>query len=112
MHLMKHRRNPFGALRAAVLSVSAGLAFCATAAAGTPPSVATIPGMPPVVDPGNLYSEIAPDHFSPQVDGVLSRVYVPNHTSGTVSVIDPARMKVVDTFKVGLNPQHVVPAWD
>jgi YVTN family beta-propeller protein len=29
-----------------------------------------------------------------------------------VYVIDPATMKVVDKFKVGINPQHVVPSWD
>jgi YVTN family beta-propeller protein len=44
--------------------------------------------------------------------GVLERVYVPNRTANTVSVIDPATLKVVDTFKVGINPQHVVPSWD
>jgi DNA-binding beta-propeller fold protein YncE len=27
-------------------------------------------------------------------------------------VIDPATMKVVDRFPVGVNPQHVVPSWD
>jgi DNA-binding beta-propeller fold protein YncE len=27
-------------------------------------------------------------------------------------VIDPATMKVVDKFKVGINPQHIVPSWD
>ena len=32
--------------------------------------------------------------------------------SNDVYVIDPATMKVVDRFKVGLNPQHVVPSWD
>ena len=26
--------------------------------------------------------------------------------------IDPATLKVVNTFKVGLYPQHVVPSWD
>ena len=44
--------------------------------------------------------------------GALTRVYVPNRADNTVSVIDPATMQVVDTFKVGLNPQHVVPSWD
>jgi YVTN family beta-propeller protein len=29
-----------------------------------------------------------------------------------VYVIDPATLKVVDKFKVGANPQHVVPSWD
>ena len=39
-------------------------------------------------------------------------MYVPNVKSHDVYVIDPATMKVVDTFKVGVNPQHVVPSWD
>jgi DNA-binding beta-propeller fold protein YncE len=29
-----------------------------------------------------------------------------------VHVIDPATMKVVDRFKVGHSPQHIVPSWD
>jgi YVTN family beta-propeller protein len=37
---------------------------------------------------------------------------VPNHKAHTVSVIDPATLKVTHTFKVGLYPQHVVPSWD
>ena len=32
--------------------------------------------------------------------------------SDDVYVIDPATLKVVDRFRVGLNPQHVVPSWD
>ncbi|HEX8956635.1 MAG TPA: YncE family protein [Burkholderiaceae bacterium] len=75
-------------------------------------AVATVPGMPPVSDANNLYSDIAAGHFSPALNGHLARIYVPNHTSGDVSVIDPASMKVVDTYKVGFNPQHVVPSWD
>ena len=27
-------------------------------------------------------------------------------------VIDPAKMRVIDKFKVGVNPQHIVPSWD
>ncbi|HYA39012.1 MAG TPA: YncE family protein [Candidatus Methylomirabilis sp.] len=68
--------------------------------------------MPPVTDPANLYSEAAADRFSPAVTGALSRVYVPNVRSNDVYVIDPATFKVVDRFKVGINPQHVVPSWD
>lgn len=71
-----------------------------------------LPGMPPVVDPANLYSEIATGHMSPAVAGALERVYVPNHSSDDVDVIDPATHKVVDHFKVGLNPQHIVPSYD
>ena len=76
------------------------------------PAPTPLPGMPPLVDPHNLYSETAAGKFSPAVAGALERVYVPNHQANTVSVIDPATLKVVRTFKVGLNPQHVVPSWD
>ena len=37
---------------------------------------------------------------------------MPNLQSNDVYVIDPATFKVVDKFKVGVNPQHVVPSWD
>ena len=68
--------------------------------------------MPPVVDQNNLYSEIRSDKTSPAVSNALPRVYVPNRQGNDVSVIDPATMKVVDRFPVGVNPQHVVPSWD
>ncbi|MDQ2779936.1 MAG: hypothetical protein M3Y32_10310 [Pseudomonadota bacterium] len=68
--------------------------------------------MPPVPDATNLYSETAAGHISAATAGQLQRVYVPNLRSDTVTVIDPAAMKVVDRFKVGLSPQHIVPSWD
>jgi YVTN family beta-propeller protein len=40
------------------------------------------------------------------------RVYVPNSTAGTVDVIDPLTMKVVDHYAVGAIPHHIAPAWD
>jgi YVTN family beta-propeller protein len=46
------------------------------------------------------------------VAGDLARVYVPHIQSNDVYVIDPATLKVIDKFKVGLNPQHVVPSYD
>lgn len=76
------------------------------------PAVATVPGMPPVVDPMNLYSEASAGRLSPAVAGALQRVYVPNVRSNDVDVIDPATLKIVDRFKVGVNPQHVIPSWD
>jgi YVTN family beta-propeller protein len=76
------------------------------------PAIVQLPGMPPVVDLTNLYSEIAADRLSPAVTGALPRVYVPNVLSGDVYVIDPAAFEVVDRFEVGGTPQHVVPSWD
>ncbi len=84
----------------------------ASGAVGQPRPVETVPGMPPVPDPANLYSEIRPDKVSPAVANALPRIYVPNRQGNDVSVIDPATMKVVDRFPVGVNPQHVVPSWD
>ena len=69
-------------------------------------------GMPPAVNPANLYSEIASSKLSPNVAGALERVYVPNRGENTVSVIDPNTLKVIDKFKVGVHPQHIVPSWD
>ncbi len=82
------------------------------AAAPAAPAVATVPGMPPVVDAKNLYSEQAANKLQPAVAGDLPRIYVPNLRGHDVHVIDPATMKVVDRFKVGYSPQHIVPSWD
>jgi YVTN family beta-propeller protein len=75
-------------------------------------AVTTVPGMPPVADPTNLYSETGPDKLGAVAAGALPRVYVPNRRSNDVYVIDPATLKVVDRFRVGINPQHVVPSYD
>jgi len=75
-------------------------------------SVPTLPGMPAVVDPTNLYSETTSDKVSPAIANLPARVYVPHVKSNDVYVIDPATLAVVDRFKVGTNPQHVVPSWD
>ncbi len=89
-----------------------GRAALGTAAEPSAGKVETVPGMPPVTNPANLYSETAAGKLSSAVAGDLARVYVPNRISGDVTVIDPATFKVVDTIKVGVNPQHVVPSWD
>ncbi len=70
------------------------------------------PGVPAVPDRNNLYSETVAGRLSPAVAGALERVYVPNRSANSVSVIDPATLKVVDTLKVGVDPQHIVPSWD
>jgi YVTN family beta-propeller protein len=75
-------------------------------------AIKTVLGMPPVIDPNNLYSETQAGKLSPAVSGALPRVYVPDRQSNDVTVIDPATLKVIDRFAVGINPQHVVPSWD
>lgn len=90
-------------------TIAVAMAVCSSALAAP---AATVPGMPPVVNASNLYSEAGAGHLSPAVASALPRIYVPNLRSNNVSVIDPATMKVVDTIPVGHSPQHVVPAWD
>ncbi|MFC4501961.1 MULTISPECIES: YncE family protein [Streptomyces] len=71
-----------------------------------------LPGMPPLLDPKDVYAADRPNRLSPVVRGFPSRVYVPNTESDTVSVIDPKTYKVIETIRVGRQPQHVVPSWD
>src|SRR5258706_3395075 len=103
---------------AALLAVELAGGKAATAAGVDSPgasatrAIQTVPGMPPVVDPANLYSETAAGNLRPDVAKALPRVYVPNRRSHEVWVIDANTLKVVDRFKVGINPQHVVPSWD
>jgi YVTN family beta-propeller protein len=90
----------------------AALGLSAAAPAAPQAAVKTVPGMPAVVNPANMYTEARAGNFSPAVKGAPERIYVPNLRSDTVSVIDPATYKVIDTLPVGRSPQHVVPAWD
>ncbi|MET7697180.1 YncE family protein [Streptomyces sp. NPDC005485] len=71
-----------------------------------------LPGMPPVLDPTDVYAADRPDQLAPAVRDFPSRVYVPNTNSNTVSVIDPKTYEVIETIPVGAQPQHVVPSWD
>ncbi|AVH61132.1 MULTISPECIES: YncE family protein [Streptomyces] len=80
-----------------------------------PPKKQTIrglPGMPPVLDPKDVYAADRPNRLSPVVKDFPSRVYVPNTESNTITVIDSKTYKVIETIPVGAQPQHVVPSWD
>ncbi|MFG2192743.1 YncE family protein [Streptomyces sp. NPDC048639] len=81
---------------------------------GSSPTAAPagLPGMPPVLDSRDIYAADRPNRLSPVVKDFPSRVYVPNTTSNTVTVIDPKKYEVLKTIKVGIQPQHVVPSWD
>jgi YVTN family beta-propeller protein len=121
----RRRRSSLATVTAAALA-SVALASCGGGSSGslstrssssastTSPAsaVQTVPGMLPVVNPANLYSEAAANRLSAATAGALPRVYVPNLLSNSVSVIDPATLKVIGTFPVGANPQHVVPSYD
>ena len=71
-------------------------------------------GVPAAQAPGavNIFAATISPALSPEVADITPRVYVPNSGAGTVSVIDPATLEVVDRFGVGQIPHHVTPSWD
>jgi YVTN family beta-propeller protein len=71
-----------------------------------------IPGMPPVTDAANVYSETTAGKMSPAVAGAKQYVYVPDNDDGQVWVIDQASYAVVGKYPVGSLVQHVVPSHD
>jgi YVTN family beta-propeller protein len=75
-------------------------------------SAAPLPGMPPLLDPRDVYAADRPGNLSPTVSGFPARVYVPNSGRNTVDVIDPRTFKVIDHFAVGKQPQHITPSYD
>jgi DNA-binding beta-propeller fold protein YncE len=66
--------------------------------------------VPPRLSSTNVYA--ADRRLSPAVRGDPALVYVPNSESNTVDVISQKTFRVVDSFRVGTLPQHVVPAWN
>ena len=94
-----------------VLSVVA-LAVLASPALTRGGAEPSLPGMPPVLDPHDVYAAARPGEMSAAVHGVVSRIYVPNSRSASVDVIDPATYQIVDHFPVGREPQHVTPSYD
>ncbi len=61
---------------------------------------------------GGVYAATVSGQIDPSLSGVPARVYVPNETSGDVTVIDPATFAVVGHFKTGAYPEHITPDWD
>lgn len=125
---MKHVSGP---VRLAILGlVVCVLGACSTggstgtAGSGAPPTTTSStgpattastpapPGVPPLLDPHDVYAADRPGQLSPAVAGFRSLVYVPNSQSNSVDVIDPTTDKVVSHFPVGRLPQHVVPSYD
>lgn len=76
------------------------------------PAIDTVPGMPPVINPSNIYSQAGKDMIAPVLAGVPTRVYVPHIRSGDLWEIDPATHAVIAIYNFGRDLQHVVPSYD
>jgi DNA-binding beta-propeller fold protein YncE len=134
-------RMPLAVRMAVVLTPVAALVFalvvaCTPAASGQPPSSSatsrpvlttpsapasttpglgvgsTLPGMPPVTDPHNIYAAAAANALSAAAMQARPLVYVPHSGSGDVLVIDPTTFAVIARYPAGIELQHVVPSYD
>jgi len=102
-------------LLAALAASVAIITSCMVTEPESKPAPAAAPAPQPtaaVAESTNIYRETAAGKLRPDLASAPPRVYVPNRRSNDVSVIDPETMRVIDRFKVGWNPQHVVPSWD
>src|SRR5258706_4861107 len=88
-----------------LLNQESGRGLCST-------EVEILPGMPPIIDPSDIYSEDRPGKLSPAVKSFPSLVYVPNSGSNSVDVINPRTFRIIKHFAVGRQPQHVTPSYD
>src|SRR4051794_8153036 len=92
---------------AGLVAYAAGVQASAVTLANAP----ALPGMPPVLDPNDIYAADHAGKLADAVKGFPSLVYVPNSRSDTVDVIDQKTFKIVGHFPSGGHePQHVVPS--
>lgn len=88
------------------------------AQAASPTKLDLLPGMPPVADPNDIYSEDHVGKISPTIAHYPSLIYVPCGGDDMVDIIDPKTYKVIRSYNVNpkkthhAEPQHVVPSWD
>jgi len=73
---------------------------------------AALPGMPPLLDPHDVYAADRPNRVSAAALSARPLVYVPNSESNTLTEIDPRTYRIVRQFPTGRLPQHVVPSYD
>ena len=109
---MRLASNRIFMLTAAAVGVVAWFAGTQAPAEAQAPAAAPPTTTSPTAEPRDIYSGSASGKLSPALTGDLERIYVPNLRGNDVYVIDPLTLKVVDKFKVGIGPQHIVPSWD
>jgi YVTN family beta-propeller protein len=73
---------------------------------------APLPGMPPIASATNIYADAGANMLTATTRKMPYRIYVPNSEGSSLDVINPNTMHVVALYPTGLNPQHVVPAYD
>lgn len=89
-----------------------GTTTAATPTGTTTGATTTAPPSPSPTAAPNVYAAAGVGDLAPAASAARPLVYVPNSQADTVQLIDPRTFAVVRTFRVGREPQHVVPSWD
>jgi YVTN family beta-propeller protein len=84
----------------------------ASAGAARGPASAEASPRLPEPSPVNVYAHIGAGMVNPRWAHDPYRVYVPNSLSNTVTEINPRTYRVIRTFAVGGQPNHITPSWD
>jgi len=62
--------------------------------------------------PAGVYAHDGAGMLTAATAHVPYLLYAPESAGNGVDVIDPGKMRVIAHYPTGLDPQHVVPAWD
>jgi DNA-binding beta-propeller fold protein YncE len=108
-----HVKLPGSGLLLIALAIGCRTAHSAVVAQrGALPHDTLLPGMPPPLDPHNVYAGAGAGMVDSVARHAQPLVYVPLGGAGSVTIIDPVEHKVLRTFATATLPQHVVPAYD
>jgi YVTN family beta-propeller protein len=76
------------------------------------PSGATANGIPPLLNPTDIYAAGRPGNLTAETRLARSLVYVPDSEDQTVTVIDQKTRQIIKVVHTGRLPQHVTPSYD
>ncbi|HEX2894459.1 MAG TPA: hypothetical protein VHO29_10700 [Marmoricola sp.] len=91
---------------------SAATSSATSSATSTSPSPSASATSTATASGVHVYAHTGKDQLTGAAVGAKPQVYVPDTLSNRVDVIDPATYRVIRSFPVGREPQHVVPSWD
>src|SRR5216684_3500258 len=113
------RGRVVGALLTAAAALIGGCSSGASHAAGDPQasgaprsSPAEASPRPSAPSPLDVYAHIGVGMTNPRWADDPYRIYVPNSLSDTVTEISPRTYKIIRTFPVGGQPNHITPSWN
>jgi YVTN family beta-propeller protein len=90
------------------------ISSCASSRSAQPPPTSVKKGTVRTVPAGrvNVYAAAGANMLTGAARRARSLIYVPESLSEYVDVIDPGTFRVIDRYRTGGRPQHVVPSWN